>query len=60
MAYLTKTVKEWSETPLSDAKATLEPTGLAAVIEVSGTSTRFTTALYCLPDTVDPRGPKGK
>jgi len=57
LAYLTKTVRESNIN--GDQRATLGP-GMSGVIEVSSPWTRHTKMFYCLPDTVDPRGPKGK
>jgi len=64
MAFLDRQVKKWQESHSVQQRAWLEDGGTAAVfsthVEKDGILSESTKNALCLPDTVDPRGPKGK
>ena len=64
MAFLDRQVKKWQESHNVQQRAWLEEGGTGAVfrthVEKNGIVSESTKIALCLPDTVDPRGPKGK
>jgi len=64
MAFLDRQVKTWQELHNVQQRAWLEEGGTAAVfrthVENDGIVSESTKNALCLPDTVDPRGQKGK
>jgi len=64
MAFLDRQVKTWRESHNVQQRAWLEEGGTGAVfrthVEKNGIVSESTKNALCLPDTVDPRGQKGK
>jgi hypothetical protein len=61
MAFLANNVAEWRKKSLVTQSATLAQTGMVAEFKTTSSGGGvLRDTLYCYPDTVDPRGPKGK
>lgn len=62
VAWIERNAKEWEKTTTPGQSVMRAPTGTAAEFRTEGTGGRgsgITNTILCVPDTVDPRGPKG-